>query len=138
MLKIKSPRPLRAALDCERFLITDKHTEILDCIPCVMVIFPSTRQADHRSNGSGVRALTDGRTDGQTDGQTDRRYQTYYLPCFAVDNNEASQKYYTRDIYSSLVYTRFIRVAQNEAHLNIKLLHLCFMTILSHFCFIIF
>ncbi len=23
---------------------------------------------------------------GRTDRQTDRRYQTYYLPCFAVDN----------------------------------------------------
>ncbi len=36
---------MRAALYRERFLITDKHTEILDCIPCVMVIFLSTRQA---------------------------------------------------------------------------------------------
>ncbi len=44
--KIKDPRPLRAALDSDRFLITDKHTEILDCIPCVMVIFLSTRQAE--------------------------------------------------------------------------------------------
>ncbi len=35
---IKSPRPLRAAFDRERFLITDKHREILDCIPCVMVL----------------------------------------------------------------------------------------------------
>ncbi len=26
------------------------------------------------------------RTDGRTDGQTDGRYQTYNLPCFAVDN----------------------------------------------------
>ena len=25
--------------------------------------------------------------DGWTDGQADRHYQTYYLPCFAVDNN---------------------------------------------------
>ena len=31
-----------------------------------------------------------GRTDGQTDGQTDGRYQTYYLPCFAVDNEKIS------------------------------------------------
>ncbi len=29
---IKSPRPLSAAFDRERFLITDKQTEILDCI----------------------------------------------------------------------------------------------------------
>ena len=33
-IKIKSPKPLRAALDRQCFLITDKHTEILDCIPC--------------------------------------------------------------------------------------------------------
>ncbi len=44
-LTIKSPRPLHAALDREPFLITDKQTEILGCIPCVMVIFLSTRQA---------------------------------------------------------------------------------------------
>ena len=31
-----------------------------------------------RSNGSAVRAHSDGQTDG--------RYQFYYLPCFAVDN----------------------------------------------------
>ena len=68
---IKSPRPLRTALDHKSFLITDKHTEILDCIPCVMVIF-----------------LTNGRTDGRTDG----RYQTYYLPCFAVDNKRVIKK----------------------------------------------
>ncbi len=37
-VKIKSPRPLRAALDRERFLITDKHIEILDWSACVMVI----------------------------------------------------------------------------------------------------
>ena len=30
-----------------------------------------------------VRARTNGRTDRRTDG----RCQTYYLPCFAVDNN---------------------------------------------------
>ena len=27
----------------------------------------------------------DGQTDGRTDRQTNGRYQTYYLPCFAVD-----------------------------------------------------
>ena len=41
----KNARPLRAALDRERFLITDKQTESFGCIPCVMVIFLSTRQA---------------------------------------------------------------------------------------------
>ena len=34
---IKSPRPLRAALDRERSLITNKHTDILNCIPHVKV-----------------------------------------------------------------------------------------------------
>ena len=58
---IKSPRPLRAALDREHFLITDKQTEILGCIQKLERL--------------------------QTDGQTDRRYQTYYLPCFAVEKN---------------------------------------------------
>ena len=33
------------------------------------------------------RESVDGQTDGQTDGRTDGRYQTYYLPCFMVDNN---------------------------------------------------
>ena len=44
--EIISPRPLHTALDREHFLITDKHTEILDCIPCVVAIFLSTRQAE--------------------------------------------------------------------------------------------
>ena len=74
---IKSPRPLQVAFDSERFLITDKHTDILGCIPCVMVIFHvlwcfcCTRQAKPKY------AMSLKRTDG--------RYQTYYLPCFAVD-----------------------------------------------------
>ncbi len=29
--------------------------------------------------------ITDKQTNTQINGQTDRRYQTYYLPCFAVD-----------------------------------------------------
>ncbi len=60
---IKSPRLLCAAFDRKRFLITNKHTEILDCIPCV-------RRAQ---------------TNKQTDGWTDECYQTYYLPCLMVD-----------------------------------------------------
>ncbi len=39
MGQIKSPRLLHAAFDRERFMITDKYTETLECIPCVMVIF---------------------------------------------------------------------------------------------------
>ena len=34
----KSPRPLHAALVCERYLITDKHTEILVQDLCMFVI----------------------------------------------------------------------------------------------------
>ncbi len=63
ILAIKSPLLLCAALDHERSLITDKHTEILDCIPCVMVIFLITQQAEpiywplcsYRGCGSSMR-----------------------------------------------------------------------------------
>ena len=41
------------------------------------------RNQGHRSNSSSRRAHTSKRTDGRMGG----RYQTYYLPCFAVDNN---------------------------------------------------
>ncbi len=42
---------------------------------------------DHyASKGSEIRAYTDKRTD--------ERYQTYHLPCFAVDNNEAKAEKY--------------------------------------------
>ena len=44
-----------------------------------------------RSNGSAVRA--------QTDGRTDRRYQFYYLPRFAVDN-----KHIWSFFYGTLMY----------------------------------
>ncbi len=37
-MKIKRDRPLREAPDRECPVITDKHTEILVCIPWVMVI----------------------------------------------------------------------------------------------------
>ena len=42
--EMKSPQLVRTALDREHFLITDKQTEILGCIPCVMVIFRSTHK----------------------------------------------------------------------------------------------
>ncbi len=71
----KSPRPLRAAVDRERFLITNKHTEILDCIQTVQKL---------------ERKQTDKQTNRQTDGRTDGRDQTYYLPGFAVDNEHTS------------------------------------------------
>ncbi len=44
-----------------------------------------TKYQGRRSNGSAVRAQTDGHPNGQTDGQTDGRYQVHYLPRFAVD-----------------------------------------------------
>ena len=40
---------------------------------------PYAKNQGHRSNISNRRA--------QTNGQTNGRYQTYYLPCFAVDKN---------------------------------------------------
>ena len=44
--ELKAPDRCARLLDREFPLITDKHTEILGCIPCVMVIFLSTRQAE--------------------------------------------------------------------------------------------
>ena len=46
---IKRNRPLREALDRERPLITDKHTEILDCIPCVMMVLLHSASRAQRS-----------------------------------------------------------------------------------------
>jgi len=43
---------------------------------------PHAKNQGQRSNGSNRRAPTDKRTDTHTHG----RYQTYYLPCYAVDN----------------------------------------------------
>ena len=55
-MHIKAPDRCAQLFDREGYLITDKHTEVLD--------------------GSEVRAYTDRQTDKRTDG----RYQTYYLP----------------------------------------------------------
>ena len=43
---------------------------------------PTAKNQGQRSNGSNRRAPTDKRTDTHTHG----RYQTYYLPCYVVDN----------------------------------------------------
>ena len=43
-------------------------------------VVPHAKNQGQRSNGSNWRAPTDKRTD------THGRYQTYYLPCYAVDN----------------------------------------------------
>ena len=47
------------------------------------LLCPLSHSAKPRSNGSAVRALTNGQTGGRTDG----RCQVHYLPRFAVDNN---------------------------------------------------
>ncbi len=62
--KFKAPDRCAQLFDRERFSITDKHTEVLDCISYIT----------------------------QTDRRTDGRYQTYYLPCFAVDNHDPLAK----------------------------------------------
>ena len=74
-LKIKSPRPLRAAPDRERFLITDKQTEILGCILCVMACV-STRQAEPICRTLCATCIECPQANKQTDG----RYQTYLPP----------------------------------------------------------
>ena len=48
----------------------------------------------------------------QTGGQTDRHYQTYYLPCFTVDNN--AKMFKTEKIYGDIcgimdIYTSILR-----------------------------
>ena len=82
---IKSPRPLCAAFVREHYLIMDKHTEILVCIPCVMVLLlhSASRAQISTATCQTVQKLERKQTNGQTDG----RYQTYYLPGFAVDNH---------------------------------------------------
>jgi len=45
---------------------------------------PHAKIQGQRSNGSNRRAPTDKRTDTHTHG----RYQTYYRPCYAVDNKK--------------------------------------------------
>ncbi len=45
-MELRAPDRCEQLFDRECFLITDKQTEILGCIPCVMVIFLSTRQAE--------------------------------------------------------------------------------------------
>ncbi len=44
--RLQAPDRCAQLFDRKHFLITDKQTEILDCILCVMVIFLSTRQAE--------------------------------------------------------------------------------------------
>ncbi len=74
-LKLEEPDRCTQLVDREHSLITDKHTEVLDCISCVLVFFLSTWHAEPIYRP--LRSMHK-RTDG--------RYQTYYLPGFAVDN----------------------------------------------------
>ena len=55
-------------------------------------VSPHAKKQGHRSSGRVV-----------TDGQTDGRYQTYYLPCFAVDNYKlkADLEQHTTYIFTS-------------------------------------
>ena len=69
--QIKSPRPLHAALDCEHFPVTDKQTE-------------------KKIKNLGLYSMCHGDS-----ALTDRRYQTYYLPCFAVDKNRTCSLFKT-------------------------------------------
>ncbi len=77
--------------------------EVLICLYyhtfCVFALVPDIKifnqkgdrlQTPHMSKQQQITntTITDGRTDGGTDGQTDGRYQTYNLPCFAVDKNQ--------------------------------------------------
>ncbi len=45
-IKLKAPDCCAQLFDRERSLITDKHTEVLDCISYVMVFLLSTRHAE--------------------------------------------------------------------------------------------
>ncbi len=76
--KLTAPDRCVQLFDRERYLITDTHTEVLDCISCVMVFF----------KGQTVQPGECTQTDKQTHKRMDGRYQTYYLPCFAVDNDQ--------------------------------------------------
>ena len=86
---------LNCDLDSQPWPLTSKQFERqswfdLDLWPTTLIYNPSlakvkvnphAKNQGKRSNCSKVRASTDWQTDGLTNG----RYQTYYLPCFAVD-----------------------------------------------------
>ena len=79
-LIIKTRRPMCEA-DRKCLLITDNHTEILDCIPCVMVfLLHSTRQALILTTPQQAHSVKCTNTSTRTNKQMDEREQTYYLP----------------------------------------------------------
>ncbi len=74
-----------------------------------------------RSNGSGVRALTN----GQMDGQTDRCYQVHYLPAslsYAVDNNNVNVCMYlpnTHSVFWVILLLKIVeKVGQNMSFIS--------------------
>ena len=56
-------------------------------------INPHAKNQGQRSNGSNKRVPTD-RQDRHTHTHTHGRYQTYYLPWYAVDNNQSTSPFF--------------------------------------------
>ena len=58
----------------------------------------------------------------QTDGHTDGRYQTYYLPCYAVDNITSTQTWYSALLMSMGLMTvnAFLVLTLNDQGLSIS------------------
>ena len=80
----------KRVFDCEHPLITDKNTEILDCIPCVMVILlHSASQALISLTPQQAHSVKTSQThwNRQSHNRTDGRYQVYFLPCVTVNNS---------------------------------------------------
>ncbi len=69
--------------------------------PIALCCTQQSRDKGHRSNGSAVRA----QTNGQMDIQTDRCYQVHYLPFFAVDKCMSEWVFLTFRLIWSLSYT---------------------------------
>ena len=69
--------------------------------PIALCCTQQSRDKGHRSNGSAVRA----QTNGQMDIQTDRCYQVHYLPFFAVDKCMSEWVFLTFRLIWPLSYT---------------------------------
>ena len=75
------PPTIKRVIDCDGATCwNDKNAQPfwtlleMNSLWCFLTFFSGDRETGRR-------------TDGQTDRQMDVRYQTYYLPCFAVDKN---------------------------------------------------
>ncbi len=64
-----------------------------------------------------------GRTDRRTDGRTVRRYQTYYLPCYAVDKYMDLLVSLT-DTKTSLAHPLFVHVLPQSLHQHLTMLYM--------------